>query len=127
MRKTSALAAAVATLSTGMALADDLPRVDSIAPQPISEVRAAKAGTVVGTVIAVGDWGFVLDDGTGTLRVGTGNLDVNELNAGQQATVVGRFKHDEFRAHQLIREDGTAAVSRARHIAGERLIDMRAD
>lgn len=125
--KTMIVLAAAVTLSAGAALADDLMRVGPMAPQPINEVRAAKLGAVAGTVTAIGHRGLVIDDGTGSLWVRIRDLDTDEVKTGQQATVVGRFKHGGFRAMQLIREDGTIAASHARHQRGELRTEMRDD
>jgi hypothetical protein len=117
MKKTIALTAVLAALSAGAvgtALAADTASAKLYGPQPISEVRAAGEGIVVGTVTHVDRNGFILADASDRVRV-RGHIAADAVQPGQQATVAGRMDDGALKARQIVRDDGTSAQSRDSH------------
>ncbi|MFO1038165.1 MAG: hypothetical protein U1E45_15115 [Geminicoccaceae bacterium] len=114
MQKATALALVAATFlgAAGSAFAGERIAVQPTAPSFVSELGAARAATVGGTVDAVAGHGrFVLVDALGgTITVDARHLRLQGLAPGQMITVTGTIDEGVIDAGHAILEDGSVAV-----------------
>ena len=111
MLKSTALAALSLLTLSGAAYAGDYHRnlaFQPTGPQPIMNIVEAGGGTVAGTVGAVSEMWFVLNDGEMEIPVTGDGFLPEGIRSGDQITVIGGIWQGAIQADQIIRQDGTA-------------------